>query len=56
MQNTVNRTFGRADAMWLQRNSTQEDLNVLEVFDFVYGFLCQHIPSMGIDNFTDWVH
>ena len=56
LQNTVNRTFGRADAMWLQRNSTQEGLNLLEVFDFVYGFLFQHIPSMSIDNFTDWVH
>jgi hypothetical protein len=56
LQTTMNRTFGRVDAMWLQRNSIQEGLDVLEVFDFVYGFLCQHIPSMRIDNFTDWVH
>ncbi|KAF2181213.1 hypothetical protein K469DRAFT_638382, partial [Zopfia rhizophila CBS 207.26] len=45
LQSIENQTFDDVDAMWWQRTSLQESLEVLEVYDFVYGFLCQHIDS-----------
>jgi len=41
--------------IWRQRTGLQESLDILEVFDFVYGFLCHHIDGVDPDSFTDWV-
>jgi len=55
LQSTENMTFDKIRAIWWHRTDLQESLEILEVFDFVYGFLFQHIDSMGLDSFTNWV-
>jgi hypothetical protein len=55
LQSTENETYDRVAAMWCQRLDLQESLDVLEVFDFVYGFLCQHIDGVNLDSFTNWI-
>lgn len=56
LQSTENKAFEEVTALWLQRSGLQESLEVLEVFDFVYGFLCQHTNCSDPDSFTDWIH
>lgn len=54
-QSNQNNTFEAVYWMWEQRTDLQESLDILEVFDFVYGFLCQHIDGVDVDSFTDWI-
>ncbi|KAH7119585.1 hypothetical protein B0J11DRAFT_582105 [Dendryphion nanum] len=55
LQSTENTTYDKVRAIWSQRSGLQESLDVLEVFDFIYGFLCRHIDGMNVDSFSDWV-
>ena len=55
LQSNQNKTFEAVYSIWEERTDLQESLDVLEVFDFVYGFLCQHIDGVDVDSFTDWV-
>ncbi|KAF2185809.1 hypothetical protein K469DRAFT_750127 [Zopfia rhizophila CBS 207.26] len=56
LQSTENKTFEEVAALWLQRSGLQESLEVLEVFDFVYGFLCQHTNCSDPNSFIDWIY
>lgn len=55
LQSTENMTFDQIRAIWWHRMDLRESLDILEVFDFIYGFLFQHIDSMGLGSFTNWI-
>jgi hypothetical protein len=55
LQSTQNKIYCMVDSMWEQRTDLQESLDILEVFDFIYMFLCQHIDGVDVGSFTDWV-
>jgi hypothetical protein len=55
LQSTQNKIYRMVDSMWEQRTDLQESLDILEIFDFVYVFLCQHIDGVDVGSFTDWV-
>lgn len=54
LQSIANKTWDTVTQVWQQRKDLQEGLDVLEVFDFVYGFLCLHIDGVDVASFEDW--
>ncbi|PSN61082.1 hypothetical protein BS50DRAFT_593413 [Corynespora cassiicola Philippines] len=50
-----NEIWDKVATMWQEKKDLQDSLDVLEVHDFVYGFLCRHIGGTDVESFTDWV-
>ena len=55
LRSIENVIFHSVREVWWQSADLQESLDTLEVFDFVYGFLCQHIDSMKPYSIAEWV-
>jgi len=55
LQSVQNEAWDAVDTLWDDGRTMQEIFNMLEVFDFVYGYLIRQIQCSRIDTFTQWV-
>jgi len=55
LQSTELEIYTKVDALWDDSRNLHESLDMLEVYDFVYGYLIRQIEPAGFNAFTRWV-